>query len=265
MSDYFDLLERELRDAVPRAAAAGAPAAARPPAPGARRRLGPRPGVVPAAIGIAATLLVVGLALVMLGHRDKTAPSVQPASRAPATPRSTVTSRSVPPWPARDMLSGRGIAGVRFGQPRATAIAGLHAVLGWRGSHPRSYRGDCGLDSSITWSSSGQAPLTVYFAQGRLVGYEYGEPGRLVARPPAHGPVLATTRGLTIGDTLERGRRLYGGAFTVSAAQGGTWTVSTTGGRIDGYASGVPQPGNLNALRVVTIDAGNVGCPAVSP
>jgi hypothetical protein len=41
--------------------------------------------------------------------------------------------------------------------------------------------------------------------------------------------------------------------------------VTTSSGRIEGYASGVPQPGNLKTLRVLTIDAGNVGCPAMTP
>jgi hypothetical protein len=99
-----------------------------------------------------------------------------------------------------------------------------------------------------------------------MVGYQYGNPGdRLVRRLPAHGPLLATTRGLTVGDTLERGRRLYGGAFTASAAQGGSRNLATASGHLDGYAPDVPHPGNPNAIKVLTIDAGNVGRPAVAP
>ncbi|HET6868669.1 MAG TPA: hypothetical protein VFH80_22340, partial [Solirubrobacteraceae bacterium] len=119
-------------------------------------------------------------------------------------------------------------------------------------------------DSMATWwdptSTSGQPSLIVYFGHNRLVGYEYG-----TRRLHAHGTVLATVRGLTIGDTLERGRRLYGNAFTISTAQGGSWSVDTKSGPIDGYASGVPHPGNLNTVKVKTIDAGNVGCAALSP
>ena len=37
------------------------------------------------------------------------------------------------------------------------------------------------------------------------------------------GWVLATARGLRVGDTLARGRSLYGRAFTTSTAQGGSW------------------------------------------
>jgi hypothetical protein len=278
VSDYFDLLELELRAAVPRAVAPGAPSPAGTPVPAARRRIGLRPGVVPATIGIAATLLVVGLALVMLGHGHTTPSSAGPAPRTPASPgtppaqpRNPAQTRdAVPSRPAREMLSGLGIAGVKFGRPRAAVVAALDRLLGERPSHPASYRGDCGVDSSITWwdqsSASGRPSLTAYFAHDRLVGYQYGDPGSQgVRRPPARSPVLATTHGLTIGDTLERGRRLYGRAFTISTAQGGTWKVATTSGPIDGYVSGVPRLGNLGALRVVTIDAGNVGCPALSP
>ena len=86
------------------------------------------------------------------------------------------------------------------------------------------------------------------------------------ASPPARDQALATRRGLRIGDTLARGRQLYGRAFTMSPAQGGTWGVRTAGGRIDGYAWGAPKDGAVSPQSVVaTVDAGDVGCPAVSP
>ena len=51
--------------------------------------------------------------------------------------------------------------------------------------------------------------LTVWFSRSRFVGYQYGEfRNTLAPRAPSRGTVLATTRGLTLGDTLARGRKL---------------------------------------------------------
>jgi len=74
--------------------------------------------------------------------------------------------------------------------------------------------------------------------------------------------VLATSRGLNIGDTLARGRQIYGGAFRLSSTQGGVWKA----GRLRGYAFGSPNSRAVSVHSVVaTIDAGDVGCPALSP
>lgn len=81
MSDgYFDRLERELRAAVPRAAAR----------PGrARRPLRLSASSVTLAIGATVALVVAGLAVALLGHSHKTV--------APATPKPAVTTtRAVP-------------------------------------------------------------------------------------------------------------------------------------------------------------------------
>jgi hypothetical protein len=48
--------------------------------------------------------------------------------------------------------------------------------------------------------------------------------------------------------------------------QGGTWSVRTTGGPIDGVAFTIPEHGHITRRSLVaTIDAGTVGCPALSP
>jgi hypothetical protein len=52
-----------------------------------------------------------------------------------------------------------------------------------------------------------------------------------------------------------RARQLYGSAFKVSAGQGGSWSADG----LRGYLTS-PQNG-----RIATIDAGNVGCAALSP
>lgn len=167
------------------------------------------------------------------------------------------------------VVSGDGIAAVKFGEPRTAAVAALNRLLGVPGG-PYRPGGLCDFDHTITWrdqrSPEEHPSLIGYFAHGRLVGYEYGEAGNHIAvGRSVHDPLLATIRGLTVGDTLERGRRLYGSSFTISTAQGGSWKVATPSGSIDGYASDVPRPGNLDAVKIRTIDAGSVGCPAEAP
>lgn len=69
-----------------------------------------------------------------------------------------------------------------------------------------------------------------------------------------------------MGDTLARGRQLYGPRFGMSSAQGGTWGVRVTGGLLTGYAWGTPKRGDVSWQSVVAaIDAGDVGCPALAP
>jgi hypothetical protein len=85
-------------------------------------------------------------------------------------------------------------------------------------------------------------------------------------RAPIRGDAIATAEGLGIGERLALGRRLYGERFALSTAQDGTWSVRTPRGRIDGYAWGRPSYGDVSWQSVVaTIDAGDLGCPAVSP
>ena len=170
----------------------------------------------------------------------------------------------------RAVLSGDGIGRVRFGASPHAVRTAIDALLGQAGG-PYRRGGSCLVDHQITWwdqwAADGEPTFVVYFAQGRLAGYQYGTYRNWIVRGlPDRGPVLATTRGLTIGDTLARGRRLYGRPFRLSEAQGGTWLLTTPRGGIDGYAWGMPKQGDISLQSVVaTIDAGNVGCPAASP
>ena len=84
------------------------------------------------------------------------------------------------------------------------------------------------------------ANATAYFAAGTFVGYSTlatnGE-----ALPAGN---LATVQGLRIGDTLTQAQQFYGSALTTSFAQGGSWSVSTPDGTLDGYLNGEPnEPG----------------------
>ena len=111
---------------------------------------------------------------------------------------------------------------------------------------------ECGVDHAMTWVNGPaygkhyplDPELTVWFSHSRFVGYQYGEQGtKLAPRAPSLGTVLATTRRLTVGDKLSRGRQLYGAAFRTSTAQGGVFLIGAPAGRIDGYAWGSPRYG----------------------
>jgi hypothetical protein len=166
-----------------------------------------------------------------------------------------------------DVLHADGIAGVRFGASPSSVRAAIDPLVRQPGT---AYKrgGTCGLDHQITWwdawTAAGEPALTVYFRRAAFAGYEVGDLGRADYLPG--GWALATARGLRVGDTLARGRRLYGGEFSISAAQGGSWRLSIAGERIDGYAWGAPAHSDVSWRSVVaTIDAGDVGCPAMSP
>jgi hypothetical protein len=136
-----------------------------------------------------------------------------------------------------DVLSASGIRPARFGTrfvPTLVTVSDLLGVFGDR----TSGRG-CGVD--ITEHMLDHDDL--FFGRGRFVGYEYS------------GHFLTTSAGLRVGDTLAHARQLYGAGFKTSAAQGGSWSAAG----LRGYLT-APHNG-----RIATIDAGNVGCAALSP
>jgi hypothetical protein len=214
--------------------------------------------VLPLAISI---LLAVGIgagALVLLHHRAT--PSA-PGQQTPAA-RSTL------------ILAGDGLGGVRFGASPKRLRELLDPLLG----SPTRYPADisCGVDSELGWPillnpRTGRLErsqeLTLTFDHGRFVGYQYADGGATQRRDSQHlRPRAMTARGLAIGDSLATGERLYGRAFHISAAQGGSWQARTPQGTLRGYAydtskHSVTSPSNL----VASIDGGNVGCPAMSP
>jgi hypothetical protein len=97
--------------------------------------------------------------------------------------------------------------------------------------------------------------LSAYFNRGRLVGLSIG---------PGTTPSVVTSLGLRLGDTVRVARSLYGKALRLSESQGGAWFVKTSDGRLDGFlrpSNGRPEP----TSRILTLDVGDVGCPAMSP
>lgn len=245
MADYFDRLETELRAAVPRTSA-------RP------QRLRLTPGSLVVAISIAVTAAVVVLAIALIGHARQAAHTAAQSS----------------PHAVRDVLGSSGVGAVKFGQSRVAVIAALTPLLGPTSTGYTRVQGECGVDHTMTWPNWSVASahgvrypfdpvLTAFFWHSRFVGYQYGEfDTKAAPRAASRGTVLATSRGLNIGDTLARGRQIYGGAFRLSSAQGGVWKA----GRLRGYAWGSPNSRAVSVHSVVaTIDAGDVGCPALSP
>lgn len=170
--------------------------------------------------------------------------------------------------PVHHLLGGDGIGALRFGASRTRTQRVLTALTGVR-ALPRTTVAQCGVDGLADWRARDGGLLSVYFDRGRFVGYQFGNEGLTRPVEPLQAGLRLATQGeggLTLGETLAQAREHYGSRFVISAAQGGSWEVSTSSGRIDGYTfvrSGKPvlSPSNL----VATIDAGTVGCPAVSP
>lgn len=151
----------------------------------------------------------------------------------------------------RRVLTGDGVGPAAFGASSASVTRRLDGLLGRQPSRAVRGRGNCGITHEVDWPG-----LETYFHRRRFVGYSYGS-----SRNEGIQPNLTTARGLQLGDTVKQGRRLYGSAFRVSPAQGGSWSVRTRRGRLDGFLSDITSPKG----KVTTIEAGNVGCPALTP
>ena len=150
------------------------------------------------------------------------------------------------------ILHARRIGHVGFGTRPTRLIQTLDRMLRHRPTERRQVVHACGIDHAIGWPG-----LVVFISRGRVVGYSYRP---AYASPGV--PILATARGLLVGDTLATGRRLYGQDFHSSRRYGGSWWASTPDGRLEGLASGWPH-GPVGS--VATIAAGDVGCPAATP
>lgn len=147
-----------------------------------------------------------------------------------------------------DVLRGNGIGEAIFGQGRNTVVATLRRVLGRAASQSSGETpAACGVDATVHWTD-----LDTYFFEGRFVGYS------------THTRRLATAAGLRVGDSLFTAQHMYESAVVTSYEQGGAWFVATASGELMGYLSGVPAEGPAGP-KIVTIEAGTVGCPAQTP
>jgi hypothetical protein len=155
--------------------------------------------------------------------------------------------------PVRKVLLGNGIDQAKFGETPAEVVRQLQGLLGRAPSKLYHTTGNCTADHAIDWTR-----LEVYFHGRRFVGYSYGW-----RKQPSNEPVLATKKGLRVGDTVAEGKRL-GAAF--NNYNGGTWLVNTHSGRIGGFTGALgPHAAPRSPARILTIEAGNVGCPAMTP
>ena len=135
------------------------------------------------------------------------------------------STRPVASAGVRRLLAGNGIGSVKFGQTRSAAIAALERLLG---PPHETIPGICGFGRSTDWIGlsirSRDVPsseLNLSFKRSRFVGYAYLTNAEGPPRRP-HGVLLATVRGLTLGDTVGRVRHLHGRAFLETSDPQGT-------------------------------------------
>jgi hypothetical protein len=151
------------------------------------------------------------------------------------------------------VLAGNGTSIAHLGVRETTAVASLEHVLGEPSMALAPTPGieNCGVDAMAIWHA-----LIAYFNDDRLVGLSLG---------PGTKPAGRTSGGLVLGDTLARARAIYGTSLRTSTEQGGAWFVKTGEGRLDGFLK--PSSGRTPgpSSRILTIDVGDVGCPAMSP
>jgi hypothetical protein len=213
---------------------------------------------------------VVAAAFGLIGHPaarvGATMASPHPASSltSPAAGSAIVTLRS------GLILRGDGLGPARFGASAHRMRHLLVPLLGQPegGDEPTD---NCSIDQQLNWPlvlnpSTGRltnaGELNLDFHRGRLVGYQWS--GDLSATNETTSTRLRarTTAGLMVRDPLSVARHLYGSAFHISFAQGGSWQARTPSGTLRGYLSDLPT---RHDARIASIAAGNVGCPAASP
>jgi hypothetical protein len=156
------------------------------------------------------------------------------------------------------ILSGDAVGPVHFGEAQNTAAVSLVNLIGKSdGGIRKESQGDCIISAVMYWSD-----FAVFFSRGKFDGYQTGS-------YPTNGPVprfnAATPQGLRVGFTLARAQKLYGSAISTNGAQGGVYAAATHTGMIRGYLSTEPNQAPEATVRLLTLSAGSVGCPAMSP
>ncbi len=151
------------------------------------------------------------------------------------------------------VLNANGLSAVHLGVSESAAYKDLSRLLG-RPTVPTTRTPAlelCGVSAMTSWHS-----FSAYFNHQRLVGLSLG---------PGKQPNGMTSRGLHLGDTLARARLLYGTALRTSGNNGGAWFATSRTGRLDGFLSPSGARAQGSHSRILTIDVGVVGCPAMSP
>ena len=154
------------------------------------------------------------------------------------------------------VLSGDSVGSVRFGESQQKAVSALRKLIGTAEGGVQSAKGNCTIDAALYWTN-----FSVYFLRGRFVGYQTGNNLTAKRDPTFNGK---TPQGLRIGDTLAEARKLYPGRVTTRGVNGGVYAIKATTGTIRGYLS-IEISNPPNKIKIVSISAGSVGCPAASP
>jgi hypothetical protein len=164
-------------------------------------------------------------------------------------PQAKVSLRTEYPF-GIPVLSGDGIGHATFGESPKTVTRQIGQLLHQHPAKPYHPVAACQIDHVIRW-----AGLDAFFHLGQFVGYAYG----VAFQDRPHAAVLATYKGLRVGSPLQLGQRLYGAAFHYSHGRA-IWSVRTPQGKIKGFDSG-PNP----QAPLISIEAGDIGCPAMTP
>jgi hypothetical protein len=158
------------------------------------------------------------------------------------------------------------VAGVTLGSQIAPAVAALTRRLGSPAVADRAVR-SCGIRHEWVWTSPAVAQLfTVYEKAGRFAGYRYGAPVSQIGLQNGPGAVLTTGRGLAVGDTVSRARRVEGSLLRTSSRGGGEWRADPGPESLRGGA----LPARYNPIvvdsssRIAWIGAGDTGCAGAS-
>jgi hypothetical protein len=212
-------------------------------------------GAVSSGLGVIVALGIALAAVMLLAHQV-TRNSPQPL-RHERTPVAAAESHRT----VRLLLDGDGVGSVKFGQSPAVTATRLGRLFGapvGAMQIPNGYqRFGCGFHWEI-WRGVGGgsdgrlfiAQLTAWFRDARFVGYDYAVDNFATSHSnlTEHTTpriMLATSWGLAVGDSLARGRRLYGRAFVVYTRAQGTprnprlprlpfWRASTPTGLVEG-------------------------------
>jgi hypothetical protein len=156
------------------------------------------------------------------------------------------------------LLRGDAVGPVRFGETQSAAAASLEKLIGKsEGGVQKANIGDCIISAALYWPN-----FAAYFYHGRFDGYQTGNYVTGKSEPSFNG---ATPQGLRVGYTLAQAKKLYGAALSTSGQQSGVYAARTPTGTIRGYLSTEPNQASTTKVKLLSISAGSVGCPAMSP
>ena len=156
------------------------------------------------------------------------------------------------------ILSGDAVGSIRFGESQTLAATSLEKLIGKSDGGVRKVNeGACIISAAIYWPN-----FAAFFYHGRFDGYQTGNYATGKSEPQFNG---VTPQGLRVGYTLARAETLYGSAISTSSAQLGVYAVVTKTGTIRGYLSTEPNQAPATKVKLLSISAGSVGCPAMSP